>query len=1291
MKAKKLISALLLLAMAGTAVSAVAITGCKKKSGGGHTYYVAPDGTDDAAGTQEDPLNIHKLLNTTGVADRDTLKAGDTVMVMPGEYEMEAGDRIIMIVSGTYDKPITIKNANPEEKATLKFYEMEFSSLNRGVQIYGDHFIWDGVDIAGAGDNGMYIGGSYNLVQNCEFYDNRDTGLQLGRSYSDYTNINQWPHYNLIKNCTSYNNYDNETYGENADGFAAKLTVGYGNVFDGCIAYRNSDDGWDLFAKTDSGNIGQVIMYNCVAYENGFIMEPQEKFNAKFPKFRPAYEEAVTNSFTTRDGDGNGFKLGGSIMEGEVLLENCLSFHNRMHGVTDNSNPGVISINGVTSYNNAASVNNNPTSQEFGHIMYGFTGADECANIDLARHMFSYNHVANTLSVSTSDNVNVNADAYRGTVENSKFWGPGKTYSVSGQEEYNSKTGDRGTAGNMIVDTEVFKQIPAKNLGISKTAHKDYRNEDGSLNMHDILAQKDGASTYGSFVNKTSWEDYEHFDYVDLKSCGNADDAMATAVEKMLYVPIRTEACYQDFKAVTKMLKANISWSSSDESVLKVTDIKGTSNSQHQDVTIEVIRPADENKTVTLTATVTVGDVTKSKSFEINVKRNTYRIGEFVIDGLDRNDAMIIDKGENKFDYRIKAPDVVNDTSNSGSIIDPKYYTRETYFKLGTVENPDFSKTPAEGGYVYMDGGFDAREAGIWQITETVTLKDTVVLGKSLDGSGPAPLVQQKSYRIFVAATDAQVNFAGMPKITVNRDGYSIEGAVTSPTGTLYTKTVAKGAAAPTAQEIVDSGVANEFRATSIFFNIEQANNAAYDIYYVMKNIDGTITTATPGKQTVEVSEVATKADFEAMLQSNNSTTIYMLKNDIDFEGTLKTSLTEFVGVFNGMGHKLSNITLTNTTDTAHNNIPGEGIFRVVRGGTVMNVVFENITISDAGPKTGIIALMYGGYASDIKIHNVRISSTQRVGALIGQVIAEKTKPSTTYIDRIEVINDDEYVEVKNVYKQTTATVSEADFVKGNIKYYVLNNDKYELATEFDAQATYYEFVSGADALHFERGKYYEKVGDSYVRCDDYKADTVFYQNKWAITGDRSGGVVGFIQAGGAEGHNIVYISDCYVYARIESGDYCGGIVGRSDDRNVDDELHISNCYYNGDISCLKRAGGILGGFTGTGKTRISSCLSIGTFYYAEPRELVVVAQKNCSGIIGNFAANADMKVEGCLASFLEYNSDYEVETAIDTFLEGTQNNYFISYLKFDMENVWEYVNDGNDATKNVAPYVRLR
>jgi hypothetical protein len=58
-------------------------------------------------------------------------------------------------------------------------------------------------------------GGSYNTVENCAFYRNRDSGLQIDNGAS----------YNNILNCDSYFNADPTDYGD-ADGFAPKLTVG---------------------------------------------------------------------------------------------------------------------------------------------------------------------------------------------------------------------------------------------------------------------------------------------------------------------------------------------------------------------------------------------------------------------------------------------------------------------------------------------------------------------------------------------------------------------------------------------------------------------------------------------------------------------------------------------------------------------------------------------------------------------------------------------------------------------------------------------------------------------------------------------------------------------------------------------------------------------------------------------------------------------------------------------------------------------------------------------------------
>jgi hypothetical protein len=74
-----------------------------------------------------------------------------------------------------------------------------------------------------------------------------DTGLQITANSSEAGDAMRAA-YNTVINCDSYENYDEANAGENADGFAAKLYIGPGNVFRGCRAWNNADDGWDLFA-----------------------------------------------------------------------------------------------------------------------------------------------------------------------------------------------------------------------------------------------------------------------------------------------------------------------------------------------------------------------------------------------------------------------------------------------------------------------------------------------------------------------------------------------------------------------------------------------------------------------------------------------------------------------------------------------------------------------------------------------------------------------------------------------------------------------------------------------------------------------------------------------------------------------------------------------------------------------------------------------------------------------------------------------------------------------------------
>lgn len=104
-----------------------------------------------------------------------------------------------------------------------------------------------------------YLQVTINIFENVVFEANRDSGLQISRYDTTAATKDLWPSNNLIINCTAFDNCDYPDQGgtgENADGFAAKLTCGEGNVFDGCISYCNSDDGWDLFAKSATGPIG---------------------------------------------------------------------------------------------------------------------------------------------------------------------------------------------------------------------------------------------------------------------------------------------------------------------------------------------------------------------------------------------------------------------------------------------------------------------------------------------------------------------------------------------------------------------------------------------------------------------------------------------------------------------------------------------------------------------------------------------------------------------------------------------------------------------------------------------------------------------------------------------------------------------------------------------------------------------------------------------------------------------------------------------------------------------------
>lgn len=304
--------------------------------------HVATTGNDNNAGTEAGPLlTIHKAM--------ELVQPGDRILVHEGTYMITK--RIKIPALNTTPDKRCILSAWPEDAVgkviidgtnMVPASEIEFKQSRC---IYVDHqanyWIFYGLVLQHAKDNGMKIEGSYNIVERCIFRYNNDTGLQIGM-YKDWKieETKSFPisgvpefnpnytycRYNTVINCDSYENADLKSYsgsddGGDADGFAVKLFPGPGTKFYGCRAWNNSDDNWDLYMTYHP-----VVIDHCWAYHAGYYTNTSGK-----------EVEGV---------NGNGFKLGGGGSAGGAAFDqstgahvvtNCVAFNNLHKGFDQNN------------------------------------------------------------------------------------------------------------------------------------------------------------------------------------------------------------------------------------------------------------------------------------------------------------------------------------------------------------------------------------------------------------------------------------------------------------------------------------------------------------------------------------------------------------------------------------------------------------------------------------------------------------------------------------------------------------------------------------------------------------------------------------------------------------------------------------------------------------------------------------------------------------------------------------------------------------------------------------------
>ncbi len=287
------------------------------------TFFVAPDGNDMNAGSKEQPF-------ATVQRAQQAVEPGDTVNLRGGTYLMKEsqiarrryGRAVVthLTKSGLEGKPITYQAF--ENESPVFDYRNVKPANNRvtAFQVDGSWLHLQGLAVVGVQvtilthtqsicfDNQ----GDHNVFERLSMHDGQAIGFWLGKGSQ-----------NLVLNCDAWNNWDftsENKRGGNVDGFGFHVPKGsVGNVFRGCRAWFNSDDGFD-FINTEEA----VTVEDCWAFYNGF--------GTKFESL----------------GDGNGFKAGGyAARPTEQLpkqiprhvIRNCLAVRNKASGFYANHQP----------------------------------------------------------------------------------------------------------------------------------------------------------------------------------------------------------------------------------------------------------------------------------------------------------------------------------------------------------------------------------------------------------------------------------------------------------------------------------------------------------------------------------------------------------------------------------------------------------------------------------------------------------------------------------------------------------------------------------------------------------------------------------------------------------------------------------------------------------------------------------------------------------------------------------------------------------------------------------------
>jgi hypothetical protein len=339
------------------------------------TFYVAPDGADANPGSLAAPFaTIQRAQNAVA--------PGDTVLIRGGTYVMTEAQIAAQV--GPYACVTRLEKSgrpgqrinywtHPGERPVFDFSKVKPDGRRvTAFRVDGSWLHLKGLEVVGVQvtilthtqsicfDNQ----GSNNIYEQLSMHDGMAIGLWIGDGAD-----------NLVLNCDAYRNHDpvsQNKRGGNVDGFGYHGPKGStGNIFRGCRAWFNSDDGFDFINSSEVARIE-----NCRAFYNGFSTT-----------FEPL-------------ADGNGFKAAGEAGKRVDQLPDPIPRHvvvgsvavrNKANGFYANHHPGGITWMNNTAYRNRVNFNlrgrdpadNRTVTPGRGHILKNNLGfAAETAEVD---------------------------------------------------------------------------------------------------------------------------------------------------------------------------------------------------------------------------------------------------------------------------------------------------------------------------------------------------------------------------------------------------------------------------------------------------------------------------------------------------------------------------------------------------------------------------------------------------------------------------------------------------------------------------------------------------------------------------------------------------------------------------------------------------------------------------------------------------------------------------------------------------------------------------------------------